>query len=232
VAYLESVIGDSAERHAQQQQAAIAARSSPLVARTKVREVQCTSVRERLDYVEGVMGDSVEKSKRDLAAAHVKLDLFAVRVTSCESSKDAVQALQRAHDDLTSEHSEKHASIMQRVDFLEKLIGDSADKHAKELAKHKAEAAASHLKIVDDCRQRIDMIDRVIDDSIQKHAKEIKKVQVAHARLSSEVEEHGQRHQRLHVSHSSIGERVQVLEEKVDELYVGRQKDAHKSFLG
>lgn len=231
VSYVESILGDSADRHAQRQAAAVAARSSPLVARTKVRETDHTTVRERLDYVEGIMGDSLEKSKRDLAAAHVKIDLFAVRVTNCESSKDAVHALQRAHDELTQEHSERHASIMQRVDYLEKLIGDSADKHAKELAKHKADAAANHANILHDCRQWMDMIGRTIDDTMQKHSKEIKKVQVAHAQLSGAVEEHGSRTRKLHTSHASIGERVEEIERKIDQLVADKQKDVHKSFF-
>jgi len=226
-------MGDSCEKHARAIEAAVAARSSPLVSRPKVRERETTSVYERLDYVEGVVGDSLEKSKRDLAAAHVKLDLFAVRVTNCEAAKEAVSALREAHESLTQEHSERHATIMQRVDYLEKLIGDSADRHAKELAKHKAahsEAMAQHAKIVDDCRQRMDCLGKSVDDHVERHSNELKRVTNAHAQLSTDLERHGKKQSRIDQSHSTIGERVDALEAKVGELLASREVPSHRAF--
>merc|ERR1719343_698645 len=96
---------------------------------------------ERMQYVEGIVGDSMEKHAREIAQAHVKLDLFAVRVAGVESTKEKVDALRADHHQHASDMQTHHATMKQRLDYLEKLIGDSADKHAQELAKLRAERA-------------------------------------------------------------------------------------------
>jgi len=230
--FLERYIGESAEKQAK----AKAASTNPLLGKSpsvKVTSVvqQTTTVSERLEYVETVVGDSMEKHTRELAAAHVKLDLFAVRVANCESTRDHVSELKSAHDALTKEQAEKHASMKQRLDYLEKLIGDSADQYAKELAqtrKQHADTSASQEKIMMSCQASVDSLQLSLDS----HSRSLERVQSDHERLASDFAAHGRTNhslkrsldilssdgQALHLSHASIGDRVQELERKVSTL--------------
>merc|ERR1719507_113796 len=85
------------------------------------------SQNERLAYLEKVLGDSVEKHNREMEtikAAHNKLATESRgHAQNHGNVADKVDVVLRSH-----------ATIEERIGYLEKTMGDSVDKHARELA--------------------------------------------------------------------------------------------------
>lgn len=77
-----------------------------------------TDVQDRVSYLEKLVGDSAEKSQRDLDAAHRQLEQLHGRVAEHQT------------------HLARHATVQERVDYLEKMLGDSADQHVAMKAAH------------------------------------------------------------------------------------------------
>lgn len=78
---------------------------------------------ERIDYLEKMLGDSADTHAQELQAlkeAHSK--------TASAQGKHAkhLESLQGLHSN--------HSSMNERMDYLESMLGDSAEKHAAELA--------------------------------------------------------------------------------------------------
>merc|ERR1719469_1331578 len=85
-----------------------------------------------------------------------------------------------------------HASLPERMAFVEKLRGDSADKHTKEIEALK-QAHSKHAKSLDEhhatVEQRIDYVEKMLGDSADKHAKELRALKAAHDKHASDVSE-------------------------------------------
>jgi len=234
LAYIEKALGDSAEKRAQEQAEAAQGRSKLLQnwnSSSMFENAHAAPVTDRLTYVENVVGDSVEKHAREIAASHVKLDLFAVRVGHCEVAKDQIHGLRQAHSKSETDFGNFHSTIRQRLEYLEKLIGDSADHHAMEIAKIKADrlGSATHMHALSECRERVDTLEHAHMERSQKHTEDIEQLHGKHAKLFGDVIASSQNHammrkdidrhgQNLDSHASSLRDRVQALEDKMDQL--------------
>lgn len=128
-----------------------------------------SSLKERLDYCEKLLGDSSDKHARELS-----------------SIKDQHARHIKELQDLRAAQSQ-HASLSERVNFLEKAVGDSADKH-QDLEKHAKELEAlkalhaRHASKEDHAsmKERITYLERLIGDSAERHARELAATKEAH----------------------------------------------------
>jgi len=168
------------------------------------------TVGERLDYVEKMMGDSIEAHQEQLAAAHAKLaDVHAVhreqreqreQLAATHARLDEVQGRATAAKAGSSAWEEHHNTVMERIEYLEKLMGDSIEKHARELAAAHARADSFHGHVAQTIeqveqhkndrdqfaethatmRERVEYLERLLGDSMDKHTQELA---AAHAKL-------------------------------------------------
>jgi hypothetical protein len=245
--YLEKLLGDSADRHAEELAAAHAkleqlhhrvsatekhgaavadlqkAHSSMAAEKQGLAEHHAT-LKERVDYLETAMGDSADKHFKEVAAlkaAHAKL--------ASDHKLDHGSLKDQAAKDKDA-REEKHASLEERMKYLEGLIGDNADKHSKELAAHKA----AHAKLVSDTKsrdtkhvtmeERLNYIEGALGDSADKHSKALAAAHAKIDKLSEEERAARDRHSgsvrdllqqerdALGAHHSTMEERLKYLE--------------------
>jgi len=203
------------------------------------REAHHASVQERLNYLEGLLGDSADKHEQHVAA------LEAVKSASNKLASEA-RARAAQHDDKHGSLSERldrlaldkekvdilHASMGERVDYIEKVLGDSADKHNRAIealrvahAKHATDMATvkEHRSTLE---ERLNFLEVTLGDSAEKHGKEIESVKGAHAKLLTEAK----------ANHTSVAQRVAELEEglgaaqrQAQDLKAGQVKLDHLS---
>merc|ERR1719512_339573 len=127
------------------------------------------SQEDRIKYIEKVLGDSVEQHKReieDVKAAHSRLQ--------GESSRQAQN--HGAAADKIDAMFKSHSTMEERVAYVERAIGDSVDKAAKEVSSLKA-AHGTHNASVRDVmgkhvalQDRMEYLEKAIGDSAEKHA--------------------------------------------------------------
>jgi len=203
------------------------------------------TMKERMDYVERVLGDSADKHQRQLDEAHAKLEQLHGRLSSCEAG----------HSDLKkadSDRSIKHSSIAERVAYMEKLMGDSADKHARELqaikdlhdkhikdnhSRHSA-SEQSHASV----QQRLSFLENAVGDSVDKHAKELELMKASMGKLSGGLREHATVAERLAFIEQAIGDsadkhqaELQQAHAKIDKMgghadTIANLKNNHQNF--
>merc|ERR1719401_436658 len=145
-----------------------------------------------MSYLEKLLGDSADKHTESMAAAHSQLEQLHGRLSACEKHGPVLSELRKAHANLSSEKAalaKHHASTAERLDFLEKTLGDSADKHAAQLealkttiGKH-AEVVAKHAKDMETIKsahahhatlgERVDYLEKMMGDSADKHTEEL-----------------------------------------------------------
>ena len=179
---LEAAMGDTHNRHSLEIESTKAAHQR-LSKEQKLRDDKHASFAERLEYLEGKIGDSFDQHERELKAANAKLEQVHNRLAQCEKHGASISELHRSHSTSSQEHkavlAAHSASLGERLDFLEKSLGQSAEKHAKEVDALKA----SHSKIATETKvrdahhatvsERLDYIERMVGDSADKHAKEL-----------------------------------------------------------
>ncbi|CAE7860007.1 unnamed protein product [Symbiodinium necroappetens] len=175
VDYLEKMMGDSADKHAAHVKQLEELRRSHDDIRKKhgANDQYHASVQQRVDYLEKMLGDSADKH-----VAHVK----------------QLEELRRSHDDAHGRHAnvaqalkDKHASVEERLKFLEQAIGDSADRHSQELKQAKMQLEALHGKLSDEqghregrdkhhatLEERMRYLEQALGDSADKHSRELK----------------------------------------------------------
>ena len=135
-------------------------------------------------------GDSADMHAKQLKAAHDKIEKIHARVASCEDTGSVVADLHKSHHQVSQEHRDKlstlHSSVSERLSYLEGLMGESADMHARELEALKT----SHSRMASEAKardahhttvsERLDFIEKLLGDSADKHAQEIK---AAHSKI-------------------------------------------------
>ncbi|CAE7636955.1 unnamed protein product [Symbiodinium pilosum] len=249
---LETAMGDTHSKHSLEIEATKAAHQR-LSKEQKLRDDKHASIAERLEYLEAKIGDSFDQHERELKAAHSKLEQVHTRLSQCEKHGANISELHRSHSTSSQEHkaalAAHSASLGERLDFLEKSLGQSAEKHAKEVDALKA----SHSRITTETKlrdahhatvsERLEYIEKMIGDSADKHAKELsaahEKIQDMHKRVAdceargSHVEAVRKAHDKMandqaaHASnHATLRERVDFLEKKV-----GDSAEHHKKEL-
>jgi len=102
------------------------------------------SVPERLDYIEQMMGDSADNHAKQVAELH---DKVAKELASRDKHHSGMKTLLEKEQEARGMH---HASINERVDYLEGVLGDNAEKHAQELAR----LASNHQKLTGELKAR------------------------------------------------------------------------------
>ena len=194
---LETAMGDTHSKHSLEIEATKAAHQR-LSKEQKLRDDKHASIAERLEYLEAKIGDSFDQHERELKAAHSKLEQVHTRLSQCEKHGANISELHRSHSTSSQEHkaalAAHSASLGERLDFLEKSLGQSAEKHAKEVDALKA----SHSRITTETKlrdahhatvsERLEYIEKMIGDSADKHAKELsaahEKIQDMHKRVA------------------------------------------------
>lgn len=186
------------------------------------------SIGDRMAYIENLLGDNADKHNRAVEEAHAKLDKHLGRLEKCE---DAGEQLKQLHKKIAQDKdalANHHANLEDRIGYLEKVTGDSADKHAKELKALKD----AHLKHVQETKgavgsqgqahasieSRLDYIEKVMGDSADKHSsilRELKEAQSAHSKNTKMLESRAEQH-------ASIEDRMKYIEQ-----VVGDSADKH-----
>mmetsp|Transcript_10058 Transcript_10058/g.27079 ORF Transcript_10058/g.27079 Transcript_10058/m.27079 type:complete len:424 (-) Transcript_10058:7-1278(-) len=218
--YIEKLLGDSADKHAEEVQSLRDAHSKHA---QDLLDHHAT-VEERIQYVEKLLGDSADKHAKEL------------------------KALKAAHDRHAGDLSEvkaglgQHASLPERIDYLEQLLGDSADKHARELQDLKdahAKFLAAHGKHAKDLEglkalhahhatmgERIEYLEKMLGDSADKHFEELQALKSAQTKHADALAKHGRDAGAALAQHASVAERIAYLEQ-----LLGDSADKHTAEL-
>lgn len=238
LSFVEKMIGDSAERHAEVQ-VNVDKVHEFVGDQTKNTDVQWSnmydqfakeqdartaihglhnSLKQRVDYLENILGESADKHAEQLAIAQENMNNLHAKVTelgslngeqlanaheTLENLKEILQQQQNdgaAHQDALAERFAKEqdarsnhaANVAERISYLESVVGDSAGKHNQENQK-------LHAKI------------EVLQEHLATHAEHgtsIERLKQAHAISAQETS-------LMQASHGSIAERLESLENSV-----------------
>merc|ERR1719310_500701 len=85
----------------------------------------------RLEYLENLIGDNADKHQKLIEESQKKLDELHAKTKGLQGALDGCA------------DAKQHASIEERVEYLESFVGESADKHA-EFLKHAREITSKH----------------------------------------------------------------------------------------
>merc|ERR1719491_670543 len=174
-----------------------------------------TSLQDRLDTMESLFGDSTNRQTKELKGIKSLHDKHAAMFTKHASQLDGF-----------ANHQEHHATLPERMAFIEEQMGDSADKHlehvadlhtkvageqaarekhhgsVKELfAREKEERSNHHASL----NERLDYLESVIGDNADSHMSGLAEVVSIHQKLSGDLKSCGD-------SHSAVSDRVSKLE--------------------
>jgi len=206
MSFVEKTIGDSATKHEQHMRDLTDLRGT--YEAHVLRMGHHANMEERLSFVENTIGDSANKHEQ-----HVR-DLADLRKMHDTHVGDFWQQHQS-----TKDRHEHHATFEQRIAYLEKGFGDSADTHARMLEEMKR-AHDEHLRDFDAHRnehasvpERIAYIEKAMGDSADKHNQMIAELMRGHEVLKSG-----------HQKHDSLPERVAVIERTLQEKFLEMQK--------
>mmetsp|Transcript_956 Transcript_956/g.3389 ORF Transcript_956/g.3389 Transcript_956/m.3389 type:complete len:609 (+) Transcript_956:886-2712(+) len=225
--YLERLLGESADRHAKELKALrdVHAKHAKELQDVKESHAHHASLPERIEYLERAVGESADeyfKEVQMLKAAHNKHD-----IAHGKYAKE-LEALKSAHA--------HHATIEERVGFLESLVNDSADNHSRDLAEAHRRMEALHTRLEGEraardkqhgalrellgqeqgergahrasVQDRIESLESTLSSGLDKHAKDISTTKDAHTQLLTET--------RAHAMHQgTLVERVERLEKAV-----------------
>jgi len=177
---------------------------------------------------ERLLEDSADKHANELAAlkdSHKRM----VEIHG-KSAKD-VDALKTLHA--------HHATMAERLDYMEKVLGDSADKHFQELqalkvahqkhvdaltksGKDSATALQHHANV----SERIAYIEKLMGDSSDHHTREIEALKAAHGLHAKELAGAKDAASRLSIAskmqeskHLSTAERLDMLESRLKHCF-------------
>eukprot|EP00437_Effrenium_voratum_P048577 CAMPEP_0181520418 /NCGR_PEP_ID=MMETSP1110-20121109/66298_1 /TAXON_ID=174948 /ORGANISM="Symbiodinium sp., Strain CCMP421" /LENGTH=1322 /DNA_ID=CAMNT_0023650903 /DNA_START=50 /DNA_END=4018 /DNA_ORIENTATION=+ len=263
--YLERLIGDSADKHAKELAAAhdkiaqmhsrlaVCEASGPtldnlkkshasLAAEKSTQDAHHATLAERVEFLERSFGDSANNHAKQIKAAHDKLEHMHARVSNCEKAGSTLADLHKSHHSVAQDHQEKlqtlHASVNERLVYLERLMGESADKHGRELEALKA----SHSRMSTETKardahhatvsERLDYIEKTLGDSADKHEQELKaahsKIDQVHHRVSSNLHEETMR-ALLQGEKEARQKHVSTMEERLERLerMMGETHDKH-----
>eukprot|EP00438_Fugacium_kawagutii_P020129 Skav209751 [mRNA] locus=scaffold9:81946:101178:+ [translate_table: standard] len=200
--YLEQMLGDSVERHTQDLESAKLAHSR-LADETKAREAHHASVAERLNYIEQLVGDSFEKHSKEIQglkdSSHSRLETMHSRLSAFETEATK-------------------NSLRERVDYLEKLLGDSLEKHSQGIQVAHGNLQEQMFKLHGSLHERLDRLENKTASPVafeellaqeqaerSKHHSSVegrmesvqKTLDIFDSLLRKEIEERGKDYQRL-----------------------------------
>lgn len=198
-----------------------------------------SSLRERMDTLEGMLSDSSAQQAQGLAAVQARQDESHGRLAACEQVSPSVQELRRCHTELASARqalTSDMGNLTDRIDSIESIVGDSANRNTKEIkalkASHEKQAAtlAKHTDVFAAHRaqhaplpDRISFLEQQIGDSADRHAAAVAEL---HDKFSQEQAAHEQHHGSVRelmaremedrgAHHATLSERLDYLESMV-----------------
>jgi len=210
VSYLENFVGESADKHAE-------FLSASRVAHMEIKEHK-TSMDTRLEYIESLIGDTADKHAKELGM----LKEFSQEAQdssnkiSSQTGKHA-RELERAGEQIEELHrriancaqAEHHATMEQRVKFIEGRLGESVDRQDK----HKANVET-----------RLEYLETMIGDNADKHFSEIEAAKRRCTSLESGIQAFASKDHA-----SSMEKRMVFLEKCLGES--ADKHDAHKTTM-
>eukprot|EP00932_Pfiesteria_piscicida_P016979 SRR837773.3883.p2 GENE.SRR837773.3883~~SRR837773.3883.p2 ORF type:complete len:327 (-),score=171.65 SRR837773.3883:99-1040(-) len=194
-----------------------------------------STVAERLAYLEQAIGDSADRHQQELMAVHGRIDKMG-------GHGQVLEDLHKSHGSLAKDlaaFAGHHATQNERIAYLEQVLGDSVEKHSKELdtikAAHNklageskghgqnhgalsdqlANVARAHATVED----RVRYLEQTLGDSVEKHARELQALKTAHA-------QHAQGHKDQLARHATLEERLDYIEKTL-----GDSADKHAAVL-
>jgi len=178
-------------------------------------ELRHTSLKERLDFMERMLGEATDKHSQATEAAHVKMDHLHSRLADCERNGAMVGDLKKAHGDLATGKSaleSHHALMKERMSSVERLIEGSIEKHAKDI---------EALKVAHDRHQAL----------AGKHARDLESLKSMGSQHSAIVERIGLLEQTLGEAHdrhlaelAAVSRKADHLQGKINEEKASREK--------
>jgi len=191
------------------------------------------SIEERLEAVERQLGDVSEDHTRAL-----------------ESMEAGYRKLRGSVDDLHGHvkgeqetRDQNHATVVDRLEYLERFIGESADKHQK----HMKDLEAAHAKLKDihgviageksareervsTMEERLESLERQLTFSDENHTKSIQSMEANNRRLLGNIDAlHGHiktEQEQREEHHATVAERLEFLEQFVGESAEKHEKHA------
>jgi len=151
----------------------------------------------RLEYLEGLLGDSADKHAKELATAKDRVGSLEAAIKKCAKTDHAtsiegrVGYLEKCLGESADKHDAHKVNMEGRLEYIENLIGDNADKHWKEIEAAKAKLGSSHEAIKSCARaEQLGDVERAltrqsadIDDAKQK-------LREAQAKLDQQTRNH------------------------------------------
>jgi len=130
----------------------------------EARNTHHASMQERLDYIEGAIGDSADRHAK-WEAMHSKLEGVSTKFAKLQKEHEARGAHQ--------------ATLDERIQYLEEAVGDSQNLRVKAESAHtklaklqaKQEEYEGHSTRHAALKERVDYIEDLLGDSADKHAK-------------------------------------------------------------
>jgi DNA repair exonuclease SbcCD ATPase subunit len=146
----------------------------------------------RVGTLEQMHGDAAGKHAQDFSQLHGTLHSVLERLSGVEKHGQHIGDLRTVHDELAQKNVElelNQAMISERIADLEQLIGDTANKHAKELKalhdphnKHANEVETLKQAHVADMLGRVGTVEQMYGDVAGKHTREFSQL---HGKLHS-----------------------------------------------
>jgi len=216
---LESTVDASAQKY-QNDLEVLKNAHSKHACEAKARETSHASMTERIESLERVVNEAHSKLCQDVASSHMAFDQVHRRVLALEKHMQQLDEHQRCHSNVSSEKaahiSTSHVTLTEKVEYLERLVGDSAEKHTAQAMQFES-ARAAHSIISGDLKahaarqasieERLKFIERLLDESAEKHARELSEthahVEDLHGRLAS-CEAHGSAIDSMRRSHGAF----------------------------
>jgi len=205
-------------------------KSQDKLAKDAIDNPHHAGVQERLSYIENLLGDSADQHAAELAQLKKSHDQHKDAISKHAKELEAIKG-KAAH----------HATLAERVDYLENFMGSSADKHSSELEAAHVKADALHGRLLSLERQaagsneaqkrivpagqssaeeqvfaikdRVDYLETLIGDSMDKHAKELRALKDNHSKHSRDAE--GLRS--TVARHATLEDRLEALESSLAE---------------
>jgi len=240
--FLEKQVGDAADFHSKAMQSmennhkklvsSLEEVHSKVKGEKEARSAHHATIAERLEFLEKFVGESADKHER-----HLK---------EIESAKSRLADMNGAVFGEKAAREKHHATMEQRLEQIEKLLGESIDTHSKSVRqlelKHGdlrglMDALHGHVKNDKESRNadhslmndKLSLLEVYMNDSASKHDKHLKEIDAAHSKirelqnLCAADKAHIQRH------HSTVEERLEYLEKQVSET-ADSHDNAVKSF--
>jgi len=237
--YLENFVGESADKHEKHLKEIEAAHSKlkdvtgQAAAEKQLREQHHATIEERLEFLETQVGDTADKHSKTLDALEANHSKLANTLNELHGKVKGEKAERDSH----------HATISERVDYLEQFVGESADKHDK----HLREIEAAHSKLKDlhgqvaghrsqadehhaTMEERLEFIEKQINDSADNHTKAVEQLDANHKKLLGNLDQLSSKAKAEKEArdghHATISERLEFLE-----TFVGESADKHDKHL-